>query len=415
MTASRVARRLGTFSGALILACGALAKSPTQEESDRAGRIFLNVKEEIMVRCIYKPGDRKIAIGALKALAQELGPDFARYFPADPGPTFPSVWRAYQESLRRLAADARLKDRTYQDLVEQSLRGYCHSLDRFSDYDDLATWKREKPIGTMDYIGIGMTLERIAEGFDCYPFPDGPAALAGILAGDRLLDVDGEKVRGRTAVDVTAMIVGKAGTPVKLTVRHRTGGKVEAVTVRREAITSSFIDVVQNPGEAIVRLRRLTDSTVRDLRDFLRTLSSKDRLTLDLRGCHGGELDAAINIAELFLPAGVVIGKLETREGSEIFKSKNPSPYRPASFVILQDKGTASGAELLTVALAASPEVRAQTRGEQTFGKGLMILEIKVEGGGRLRIASGRLYGPNGEFWDGEGLNPEIEVASTPR
>jgi carboxyl-terminal processing protease len=409
---ARGALRLGVaVMSAAVLGLGGLeAREATQEESDQAFRLFLNVKEEFVQRCIYKPGELKMLGDALDGLARELDPEFAPYFPQNLGPDFPKAWDTFQKSLRKLAATPELEKRTVKDLVEQSLRAYCRRLDRYSDYDDLETYEREKALKRSEYLGVGMTIVRTPEGFDCYPFPAGPADLAGCFPGDRLLEVEGVSVRGHHAVDVGRMFAGPEHSIVRLKVRHPGDGKEEVLQVKREKILTSFISVEHGPAGAMVRLRRLNGDTVKELRTFLRTAKPGQPLTIDFRGCPGGDLDAAVDIASLFLPEGAVIGRLETRAGKEVFRSKNRTPFRAKPLIILQDKGTMSGAELVTTALVTSRDVRAESRGERTFGKGVTIAEVEVDGGGRLRYVDGRLYGPNGEFWDGEGLTPTMET-----
>ncbi len=69
-----------------------------------------------------------------------------------------------------------------------------------------------------------------------------------------------------------------------------------------------------------------------------------------------------------------------------------------------------SGAELVTTVLVTSSDVRAESRGERSYGKGVTLSEVEVsDGGDRLRFVDGRIYGPHGEFWDGEGLSPTTE------
>ncbi len=217
-------------------------------------------------------------------------------------------------------------------------------------------------------------------------------------------------MRGRTAVDVGVTFPGPEHSVVRMKVRHASDGKEEVLDVKRERIDAAFIAVESRPAGATVRLRWFNDETVKELRGFLRTLRAATPLTIDLRGCHGGELKAAIAVAELFVPAGALICKIESRAGPEVFRSANASPFRAKPLIILQDKGTMSGAELVTTVLVASPDVHAESRGERSYGKGVTLSEVEVtDGGGRLRFADGRIYGPHGEFWDGEGMSPTIE------
>jgi len=133
--------------------------------------------------------------GRAEELAKELGPGFARMF-KPLGSNFEAAWETFQKTLIKLASAPKMK-LTLQQLVEHSLRGYCSALDRYSEYDDLASWEVVKRLKQPDYSGVGMTLMRVKTGYECYPFPGAAADLAGADPGDRLLEVDGRDVRGR--------------------------------------------------------------------------------------------------------------------------------------------------------------------------------------------------------------------------
>lgn len=408
-------RQVRQCAVALLAVASGLAAEPDGKRAEAEGfyedfRIFLNVKQQLVEQCIARPSEMDVVTGALAGLQRELDAELTPYFPERLPTSFPKAFDQYQRTIRKLAALPELGGRTVKQLVEQSLRAYSRKLYRFSDYDDRDTVEREKALRKSVYSGVGMTLDRTMEGIDCYPFVGEPASVAGCVAGDRLIAVDGKPVRGLNVVDVGAMIAGTAGSEVQLTVRRRFGGKEETLKVKRGRIMKSSIGVEMTGGAPTVRVGRLTMETVADLKAFLRTVKAGTPLTLDLRGCPGGELEAAVGIAELFLPARSMICKVETRAGSEEFRSKNPTPFLAKPLVILQDKGTASGAELIIVALATHPKVQAETRGERSFGKGFTLVDVEVaNGGGRLRFADGRIYGPNGEQWDGEGLTPTTE------
>lgn len=412
-------RRGLQLGAALLLVAAAVAadpagkKSKAEEEFHEDFRIFLNVKEHLVEQCIARPTPMDFLRGALDALQSELDPELAPYFPQRLPKDFQQAFDEYQKTVRKLSKLPELHGRTVKQIVEQSLRSYSRKLYRFSDYDDHDTVEREKALRRSVYSGVGMTLDRTLEGVDCYPFVGEPASVAGCVPGDRLLEVDGKSVRGLNVVDVGAMIAGPAGTEVEFTLRRRFGGKEEKIKMKRGKIMKSSIAVELVGSGPVVRVGRLTMETVSDLKEFLRTVKAGTPLTLDLRGCPGGELAAAVAIAELFLPSGSLICKVETRTGTDEFKSKNAAPFRAKPLVILQDKGTASGAELIIVALATHPKVMAETRGERSFGKGFTLSDVEIgNGGGRLRFADGRIYGPHGELWDGDGLAPPIEDLS---
>jgi C-terminal processing protease CtpA/Prc len=165
-----------------------------------------------------------------------------------------------------------------------------------------------------------------------------------------------------------------------------------------------------------IAIHQLSERGVNDLRSTLRSISPSKSVTLDLRGCSGGPTQFAVAVASMFLPSNTVIGKFETLSGTETLLSNNAAPFRPPKLNILQDRLTASGAELVIAALRSYPPLNAESYGERSYGKGVTQRVVKVSGhnhvgetvieAGILTITDSRIYGPNGEFWDTDGLAP---------
>jgi carboxyl-terminal processing protease len=186
--------------------------------------------------------------------------------------------------------------------------------------------------------------------------------------------------------------------------------------VPKEPIKFSPVSVEQVGDAWQITLRDVSNRGVTDLREQLRSIGPAKALTLDLRGCPGGPVNFAVAIASMFLPADTIVAKLETLAGTETLRSNNSAPYRPAKLSILQDRFTGSAAEVIIAALLGYSPIKAQSYGEKTYGKGVTQRVIKVSGknhngetvveAGMLKITDSRIYGPNGEFWDGTGLPP---------
>ena len=202
---------------------------------------------------------------------------------------------------------------------------------------------------------------------------------------------------------------------VKFRVR-RSDGVVDTVTVPKEPIKFSPVSVEQIGDAWQIALRDISSRAVADLREQLRSIGPAKAITLDFRGCPGGPLNFAVAIASMFLPTDTVVGKLQTLSEEETLRSNNSAPYRPAKLSILQDRFTGSAAELIISALLGYPPLKAQSFGEKTYGKGVAQRVVKISGKnqkgeivvqtGMLKITDSRIYGPNGEFWDGTGLPP---------
>jgi carboxyl-terminal processing protease len=360
--------------------------------------------------------ERDVLVGALKGLKQELGPKFSVTLPPDfERKTDEEDWLLYQHALRELAHSTEV-NQPLKSLVELSLNAYCKTLDRYSSYDTYETWQRLQEFGEPDYIGVGVTIiEGREHGFVCEPIRGGPADRAGLDQGDHLLAVNEHSVRGSTRLQIRMWLGETQENAVKLRVHHRTGEE-ETVAVPKEQISYTPISVEESESGVQISLRTLSQRGVADLREALRSIGPAKPITLDLRGCGGGPVQYAVSVASMFLPANSVVGKLETREGTETLLSNTAAPYRPAKLSILQDRLTASGAELIIAALRSYPPLKVESYGEKTYGKGIAQRVIKVSGKNRegaevvqpgiLTITDSRIYGPRDEVWDDVGLAP---------
>lgn len=408
------AARLAIQLAAILLLAGVVAPRGACAQGSQPApefQLLLNAREEILRYCIYRPAKRDVMAGALRGLARQLGPKYAAYFPKQLPATAEEVSEVYIATLRTIAASApaRAAGLTLKALVERSIDGYCRTLDSYSEYADEETARRAAEAQNPDYVGIGITFRRTTAGFFCSPFPGGPADLAGIGRGDELLEIDGAEARAMTLLEISGRLSGPVATSVQLKVKHA-DGVAETLKVPREQFSSTPLTFQEAEGAVRIGFRRINERAREDLRALLQTLPPNRPLTLDFRGCPGGDFVAAIHIAELFLPEKTVIAKIETIEGRETKYSFNRAPYRPKSLRLLQDEHTASGAELIIAALLNHPTVKTESRGEKTFGKGVTSLPIQVRRGGVLKITDSRVYGPRDEYWDGEGLPPSSDA-----
>ena len=116
---------------------------------------------------------------------------------------------------------------------------------------------------------------------------------------------------------------------------------------------------------------------------------------------------AAIEVARLLVPPNRLILSLGERGGQINYMSRQPA-LKVGSIAILQDKETASAAEILIAALIENLPSQVVSRGEPSLGKGVVQEEIKLAGGGQLRLTTGMIFGPGGKSWNGTGLRPSF-------
>jgi carboxyl-terminal processing protease len=399
----------GCVAGALVSVSlcapvlGQQARAPLSPEQ----QLLLNIQKEIVDHSLYKLQTSDVVRGALGSLNRDLGAEYDGFFREEVPEQFGQALALFMEVLRKVAGSApgRAAGLSVAGLIERSMGAYCRTLDAYSDYLDAATAQRLESLSDPQYIGVGISFRRVSGAYECRPFEGAAADRAGVLEGDILLAVDGHSTAQMPLLEVAARVSGKPESTVVLTVRHATG-VVEEKPILRERVRSSPVEVSEGNQGVVIVVRRIDESSYEELKNIVKSLRPKRPVTLDFRGCGGGELGVSVGIAELFLPAEAPIARLETLKGRELLFSRNRAPYVPSKLVLLQDGQTASGAELIIAALLHQPALHAESRGHATFGKGLLQRQIQVVRGGILEVTEARMYGPVGEFWDGKGLRP---------
>ncbi|MGH2609404.1 MAG: S41 family peptidase, partial [Tepidiformaceae bacterium] len=286
------------------------------------------------------------------------------------------------------------------------------------------------------YQGIGASVsDASGEVRIIAPFRDSPAEQAGIQAGDAILEVDGEPTDGWTDQLAVERIRGPEGTEVTLKVRHTDGTTEEITIVRGEIdIESVFTEpnldpipgesgpvLVDRSGAAVtdlcyVNISQFHDRTVNELREKAGNMQSSGcaGLILDIRSNGGGLLSATLNVVDEFLDEGIILTE-ETSDGDrEATEARRGGILTEIPIVIIQDAGSASGAEVLAAALRDND--RAQIIGTRSFGKGTVNQLIPLQdcgdpgGCGALYVSIGRWYTPDGDLIEGLGITPDLEV-----
>lgn len=301
--------------------------------------------------------------------------------------------------------------RTYRELAESALQIYCRQHDAYTRYTRSEDYQHILLMSKAGGSSVGMSINERDGSYYCYPMPGSPATNGGVKPGDRLISVDGRSVEGRPLEFIASLIKGAPGTAVSLRVEH-SFGRSETLKVVRETLAMPPLLTEKKITGYVLRVRKFSADLVEETRIALKNMSSSSTLTIDLRGCAGGELDEAIEFASLFLNKDepVVTVRMRGRE-DEQNTAKNAPEFDPAAIILLQDEGTASAAEMVIAALIYSKETRATSQGAKSYGKGVMQSRIELKGGGALTLTTGQLIAPQGRTWDGVGLLPSLENA----
>ena len=200
------------------------------------------------------------------------------------------------------------KKLNYNDVFKSSIIGMLRSLDPHSNYYDREEFEELKTDQRSEYFGIGASIQNYIRGdqADTYvtaTFDGSPAARAGLRYGDRIVEVDGVKMTGKSSLEVRDKIRGPRGSTVKLTLERAADKRMEKVDIVRDAVPQPSIPdaYMLKPGVGYIDMTRGFNYTTTDeLLDALDRLHAKgmNSLVLDLRNNPGGFLDQAIHVAE---------------------------------------------------------------------------------------------------------------------
>ncbi len=269
------------------------------------------------------------------------------------------------------------------------------------------------------YVGLGMHLfvDNSKNTIIMNVTDDSPAFKAGIRAGNQILQVNGESIKGLSIDQIKQRMVGPANSEVVLTIEDdsvvRTISVLKAVLPLQSVATVTWL-----PGNlGYLGLDNFSSvDTVEQVRTAVRKLHDCDALILDLRRNPGGLLMNAFAVADLFLDdRKQCIYNFIDRNGYVLPKRASGNQITQQMLVLLIDKGTAEGAEILTAALQDNG--RATVLGERTCGDfaGLIQAVNRFDDGSEIDISVARWLTPNQKELTSKGISPDIEVALSAR
>lgn len=281
---------------------------------------------------------------------------------------------------------------------------------------------------TGDFVGIGV-LVSLVDGWLTVvtPMEDTPAFRAGIMADDRIVEVEGTPTVGKTIDECIDLLAGEPGTDVHLVVDR--GGRRIPMVIRRERLAATTVKGIHrrfddptrwehllDPARRIayVRLTQFTEHTVREVEQTLRSLDNGlagldsaqagpdatgaglGGLILDVRWNPGGLLSAAADLADLFLTEGVIVSTAGRVGEPEVYRARAEGTFPPVPIVVLINGQSASASEVLAGALVENG--RAIAIGTRTFGKGSVqvVRPLPSGDGGALKITEQRYLLPSG-------------------
>ncbi|MBI3996120.1 MAG: S41 family peptidase [Candidatus Omnitrophica bacterium] len=302
-----------------------------------------------------------------------------------------------------------------KQLIYGALKGMLATLDPYSQFLDPDSYNELKIDTGGEFGGLGIEITIKDDLLTVIsPIDDTPAYDAGILAGDRIVKIDGELTRGITLMDAVKKLRGKPNTDVKLTILHNGETELKELTLKRAIIKIRSIREASILDDHIgyIRLSDFREHSTEDMEAAINRLKGEqmDSLVLDLRNNPGGLLDVAVSIGELFLDRQQVIvsTKGRLRNQNQEMRSTRDGSLDNIPLVVLVNEGSASASEILAGAI--QDHHRGVILGIKSHGKGSVQTIFPLKDGSALRLTTSKWFTPDGRPIHGKGITPDVEV-----
>jgi carboxyl-terminal processing protease len=330
---------------------------------------------------------------------------------ADASRQNPYKWFDPLFEVHQLISDRFVNEPDQEELQEGAIEGMIEALDdQYTEFIPTVSIPDFNKSVRGEYVGIGSVV-RYEEPYTVIvtPMDGSPSLHAGIRPGDKILEVDGESMKGLGSQAVVDRLTGKPGTEVTISL-ERDAESFEVTLTRQEIITKTVAGI-RRIGEhwdfmlddeqkfGYVRVSSFGAETPEEFAEALDSLADRDvkGLILDLRFNPGGLLRSSIMMADMFLNEGVIVSTKGRAYPEQIAKATRRQKLKGVPLVILLNRQSASASEVLSGALKDNE--RAITLGTRSFGKGLTQSVIDLpSGAGQLKLTESYYYGPSGRM-----------------
>lgn len=288
------------------------------------------------------------------------------------------------------------------DLMKKGIDAMLDDLDPYTVFIPEAEIEDYKLLTTGQYGGVGALIHQNGDYVIVSdPYEGFPAQKAGLIPGDKILEVNKQSAKGKSVSDISAILKGQPGTTITLLIEREGEAKPIEKTLNREEIKLLNVPYFGVVGKSTgyIKLTGFTQDAGKEVKEALLKLKEKDNITsliLDLRGNGGGLLQEAVNIVNLFVDKGQLVvstkGKVEERNYSHMTTTNAVDSKIP--LVVLVDRGSASASEIVSGAIQDLD--RGLIIGQKTFGKGLVQNIFPVSYNSQVKITIAKYYIPSG-------------------
>ncbi len=287
-------------------------------------------------------------------------------------------------------------------LTEDAIVAMLKELDPHSAYISKKDVQKANEPLEGSFEGIGVTFQIFQDTILIVsPVPGGPSDKVGIMAGDKIITIDGEDAFGKKINNeyVTEHIRGKKGTKVTLGIKRGDSDELIDYEVTRDKIPLNSINAYFMLDENIgyIKLDRFAKTSMKEFKEALEELEEQKMksLILDLRGNNGGYLNVAFELGNMFLDKGMTVVYTEgDKSPKQIFETDKKGDFAKGKLVVLIDEGSASASEIVSGAIQDWD--RGVLIGRRSFGKGLVQRPFNLPDGSIVRLTTARYYTPTG-------------------
>ncbi len=286
-------------------------------------------------------------------------------------------------------------------LMKTGIDAMLKSLDPYTNYIPESNIEDYKMMTTGQYGGIGALIQKqgdyviISE-----PYEGFGAFKAGLIAGDKILEVDGKSVKGKSTTDIREFLLGQPGTSIELKIERPGAEEPLLKKVTREEVKIKDVPYFAMVSDSVgyIKLTGFTETASAEVKEAFNKLKEENMqsLVLDLRGNGGGLLKEAVAIVNFFVPKGADIvntkGKIKDWDKTYV-ATLNPLDMN-IPVVVLIDGGSASASEIVSGSLQDND--RAVVIGSQSFGKGLVQSVRPLSYNSKLKVTVAKYYTPSG-------------------
>ncbi len=315
----------------------------------------------------------------------------------------------FMKSVMKFREVMSMIDRAYVDdvdtdeMTETAITKMLEKLDPHTVYISAKDVELSNSDLKKDFEGVGIEFNIFRDTIVVLaPLSGGPSEKVGLLAGDKIVTVDGETVAGiginnRGVID---RLRGKKGTEVVVGIKRQRNKELMEFTIERDKIPQYSVDAGYMVDDEVgyIKVNRFSETTYDEFREKLQTLVDKGmkKLIVDLQGNPGGYMDRAVNITDELIADNAMIVSQEGKEprANAEYRAYRNGLFEKGPLVVLINEGSASGSEI--VAGGVQDNDRGLIVGRRSFGKGLVQSMFMLNDGSELRLTIARYYTPSG-------------------